>query len=198
MKKSAKYVVGIDEAGRGPLAGPVAVGTVKIEKGFNKKFFGGIKDSKKLTENERNKWFELAKSAQKRGRLHFSVSLVSNIVIDKHGISKAIKIGIKKNLLKLYVSPKDSYILLDGLLKAPIEYKNQLTIIKGDEKVPVISLASIVAKVTRDRYMANLAKKYPQYGFEQHKGYGTEMHRKAIKKHGATPTHRRTFLKNII
>ena len=198
MKKSAKYVVGIDEAGRGPLAGPVAVGTVKIEKGFNKKFFGGIKDSKKLTENERNKWFELAKSAQKRGRLHFSVSLVSNIVIDKHGISKAIKIGIKKNLLKLYVSPKDSYILLDGLLKAPIEYKNQLTIIKGDEKVPVISLASIVAKVTRDRYMANLAKKYTQYGFEQHKGYGTEMHRKAIKKHGATPTHRRTFLKNII
>ena len=198
MKKSAKYVVGIDEAGRGPLAGPVAVGTVKIEKGFNKKFFGGIKDSKKLTENERNKWFELAKSAQKRGRLHFSVSLVSNIVIDKHGISKAIKIGIKKNLLKLYVSPKDSYILLDGLLKAPIEYKNQLTIIKGDEKVPVISLASIVAKVTRDRYMANLAKKYPQYGFEQHKGYVTEIHRKAIKKHGATPTHRRTFLKNII
>lgn len=198
MKKSHKYIIGIDEAGRGPLAGPVAVGTVKIKKDFNKKFFKGIKDSKKLTEEERGTWFELAKNAQKRKELFFSVSLISNTIIDKHGISKAIKIGINKNLEKLSVSKKESYILLDGSLKAPIEYKNQFTIIKGDEKIPLISLASIVAKVTRDRYMKNLAKKYPKYGFEKHKGYGTEEHRRAIKKHGSISIHRKSFIKSLI
>ncbi len=191
-------VVGIDEAGRGPLAGPVSVGTVKIGRNFNKNFFKGIKDSKKLTEAERETWFELAKIAHKNGELDFAVSLISHTVIDKHGMTKAVRIGIAKNLTKLNVLHKTSHIFLDGLLKAPEEYMHQLTVIKGDEKIPVISLASIVAKVTRDRYMKNLAKKYPEYGFERHKGYGTLEHRKAILKHGMAPVHRISFLKNLL
>lgn len=191
-------VVGIDEAGRGPLAGPVAVGTVKIGRNFNKKFFKGIKDSKKLTEEEREMWFELAKEAHKKGELDFAVSLVSHSVIDRHGMTKAVRIGIKKNLKNLSVPHAESHIFLDGLLKAPEEYRHQLTIIKGDEKVPVISLASVVAKVTRDRYMKKIAKKYPKYGFERHKGYATESHRKAITTFGITPIHRVSFLRNIL
>ncbi len=191
-------VVGIDEAGRGPLAGPVAVGAVKIGRNFNKKFFKGIKDSKQLTEEEREIWFDLAKEAHRKGELDFSVTLISNKFIDKHGISKAIKVGIERNLKKLNVPTKESHIFLDGLLKAPEEFIHQLTVIKGDEKVPVISLASVVAKVTRDRHMRNLAKKYPGYLFEKHKGYGTEDHRKAIEKFGPISIHRNSYIKGLV
>jgi ribonuclease HII len=191
-------VVGIDEAGRGPLAGPVAVGAVKIGRGFNKKFFKGIKDSKQLNEVERNMWFELAKQAHKEGELDFAVSLISHTIIDKYGMTKAVRMGINRNLLKLSVPHKESHIFLDGLLKAPPEFEHQLTVIKGDEKIPIISLASIVAKVTRDKHMKKLAKKYPEYGFERHKGYGTEEHRKAILRYGIIPIHRISFLKNML
>ncbi|MFZ3019899.1 MAG: ribonuclease HII [Minisyncoccia bacterium] len=193
-----EYLVGIDEAGRGPLAGPVAVGTVKIAKTFNTKFFKGIKDSKQLNEDERNAWFRSAKIAQGNGELDFAVTLISHTIIDKHGMTKAVQKGIKQNLLKLKVHPKKSHIYLDGLLKAPIEFEQQITVIKGDEKIPVISLASIVAKVTRDKFMKNIAKKYPEYGFDRHKGYGTLEHRKAILKHGKTPIHRVSFLGRLL
>ena len=195
---SPDYVIGIDEAGRGPLAGPVAVAAVKIGRDFNKNFFRGVKDSKQTTEEERKFWFDLAKDAHKNGDLDFSVTLISHLVIDKYGMTKAVALGIKRNLQKLSAPADKSHIFLDGLLKAPEEYVHQLTIIKGDEKVPIISLASILAKVTRDKHMLTFAKKYPQYGFERHKGYGTKEHREAIKKFGITPIHRVTFLKNIL
>ncbi|MFZ2484718.1 MAG: ribonuclease HII, partial [Minisyncoccia bacterium] len=190
------YVVGIDEAGRGPLAGPVAVGAVKVLPGFGRKFFKGIKDSKKLSEEDRELWFALATEAHKRGELDFAVSLVSEKVINRKGISYAIRLGIKRCLAALDVS-EDSQIFLDGGIKAPENFTHQLTVIKGDEKIPIISLASIVAKVTRDRKMVRLSKKFPKFNFHIHKGYGTSMHRQAIRKYGSTEAHRQTFIKRL-
>jgi ribonuclease HII len=190
------YIVGIDEAGRGPLAGPVAIGAVKIGPHFNNKFWKGIKDSKKLTQGERELWFDLAREARRTLDLEFAVSLVSESVIDRHGIAYAIQLGIKRCLEKLKAKPENQ-IFLDGGIKAPEIFKHQKTIIKGDEKVAVIALASICAKVTRDRYMVRLSQKHPEYGFHIHKGYGTRVHREAIKKHGPIEPHRRSFLKKI-
>ncbi len=192
-----QFVAGIDEAGRGPLAGPVSVGVAVIPSNFNKKFFKGIKDSKQLTLEERELWFDLATEAKRRGELDFKVSLVSEKIIDKHGIAYALRLGIKRSLKSLGLSD-NSQIFLDGALKAPVEFKHQLTVIKGDEKIPVISLASICAKVVRDRKMVRLSKKFPEFNFDIHKGYGTLMHREALAKYGTTSIHRRSFLKRLL
>lgn len=197
-----RYVVGIDEAGRGPLAGPVAVGVVSCvyperNRGMLKRFLSGIKDSKKLSPYDRELWFALALEARKEGLLDFAVSLVSEKVIDRKGISYAVRLGIKRSLATLRV-PNDSQVFLDGGIKAPKEFIHQLTIIKGDEKVPVVSLASIVAKVVRDKRMVRLSKKFPEFSFDRHKGYGTNLHRRAIEKYGSTVIHRQSFLKNLI
>lgn len=197
------YVVGIDEAGRGPLAGPVAVGAVKIPnptsprlRRASKNFFKSIKDSKKLSPGDRELWFALALEARREGVLDFAVSLVSEKMIDRKGISYAIRLGIKRSLTTLGV-PEDSQIFLDGGIKAPPKFNHQLTVVRGDEKIPVVSLASIVAKVIRDRRMIKLSKKFPNFGFQTHKGYGTSMHRRAIQKYGPTEAHRQTFLKHL-
>ncbi|MEK7558389.1 MAG: ribonuclease HII [Patescibacteria group bacterium] len=196
-----KYFIGIDEAGRGPIAGPVAVGVVAIKiKNKNSKFkiFKGIRDSKQLSEKAREVWFKKISQLKKEKALDFHVSLISEKVIDKKGIVFAVFSGIRLSLKKIKAKPSSAYILLDGSLKAPVQFKNQKTIIKGDETVPVISSASIMAKVTRDRYMKRISKKYPKYAFEKHKGYGTKAHYKKIKKHGLSKIHRRSFLKKII
>ena len=195
------YVVGIDEAGRGPLAGPVSVGVVKIlypeqSRGAMKKFFFGIKDSKKLTPEDRELWFALALEAKKQKLLDFAVSLVSERIIDKKGIVYAVRLGIKRCLQKLNIE-EDSQIFLDGSLEAPKQFKHQQTIIKGDEKIPVISLASICAKVIRDKRMVRLSAKFPQFSFHLHKGYGTLAHRQALQKYGPTLIHRRSFLRHL-
>ena len=192
-----KYVVGIDEAGRGPLAGPVAVGAVKVPSNFKKSFFTGIKDSKQLSAPDRESWFQLAVEACHDGSLDFAVSLVSERVIDRRGIVFAVRLGIKRCLEKLEVSDKDSQIFLDGALRAPDRFIHQLTVIRGDEKIPVISLASIMAKVVRDRHMAALSTKFPEFEFQKHKGYGTKAHRLAIQKYGPTSIHRQSFLRHI-
>jgi len=205
-RQRMSYVIGIDEAGRGPLAGPVAVGAVSIPIDFNptpprlrgtsKNFFKGIKDSKQLTPEDRELWFGLALEARKSGVLNFAVSLVSEKVIDRKGISYAIKLGIKRCLAALAV-PKDSQVFLDGGIKAPVEFKHQLTVVKGDEKIPIVSLASIVAKVVRDKRMVRLSKKFPDFYFHMHKGYGTSVHRQALKKYGSTVIHRQSFLTHL-
>lgn len=197
------YVVGIDEAGRGPLAGPVSVGVVAIPKRLVKKYeklFLPIdgKDSKKLTEKERERWFRVIMQEKKEGSIVAAYSHVSASVIDKNGISKAISVAIERSLEKLNISPKSTEVLLDGLLKAPEEYKKQRTIIKGDETHLPIRLASIVAKVTRDAKMIRLSRAYPEYDFAVHKGYGTKKHREMIKKHGLSFVHRKSFCKNIV
>lgn len=190
-------VIGIDEVGRGPVAGPVAVGAFHI---FSNDFFDEIKkfgvplrDSKQLSKIQREAWYKKVHELQEEGKCDFSVCMVSAKEIDTHGISKAIKKALAESLELLDIQ-NNTLILLDGSLHAPAQYKNQITIIKGDEKEGVISLASIVAKVTRDHYMIKLAEKYPMYGFEQHMGYGTEGHYTAIKKHGLSPHHRKSFL----
>lgn len=189
-------IVGVDEAGRGPLAGPVAVGLVAILPALSRNFFRGIKDSKKLSPKERELWFALAQEACKKNLLKFTVSLVSEKIIDKRGINQAISLGIKRGLKNLGVSG-DSQIFLDGGIRAPEEFLHQTTVVRGDEKIPVISLASIVAKVTRDKRMTGLSKKYPKYNFHKHKGYGTFEHRKLVHKHGLSPIHRRSFTKHL-
>jgi ribonuclease HII len=190
------YIAGIDEAGRGPLAGPVSVGLAVVPAGFNKKFFKGIKDSKQLTQEERELWYSLAKEAKRKGELDFKVSLVSEKIIDRYGIAYALRLGIKRCLASLHVE-KGTQIFLDGSLKAPPEFKHQLTVIKGDEKIPIISLASICAKVVRDRKMVELSKKFPKFDFHIHKGYGTRAHIAALRKYGSTALHRQSFLKNL-
>src|SRR3989344_176356 len=117
-------VVGVDEAGRGPLAGPVAVGAVLLGDTFNKKFFKGIKDSKKLSPEDRELWYSLAIEARRRGDIRFAVSLVSPKVIDRHGIAYAIRLGIKRCLNKLEIS-HETQIFLDGGIKAPIQFIHQ-------------------------------------------------------------------------
>ncbi|MDQ5930744.1 MAG: ribonuclease [Bacteroidota bacterium] len=199
-------LVGIDEVGRGPIAGPVSVGVFVCDKiVLNKLIKNGptiLKDSKKLTKDKREQWFKYIGGCVKLGICNFSVSSVSAKEIDKIGIVKSIQKAMDTSLSKLSSSCKlkavSCQILLDGSLKAPSQYKNQRTIIKGDEKEPVIAIASIMAKVTRDRYMAIMAKKHPAYGFMGHVGYGTKEHYKAIKQHGITDIHRKTYLKNIL
>lgn len=191
-----QHVVGIDEAGRGPLAGPVAIGIVSIPPKFDRKFFKDIRDSKKLSQNKREDWFRRALEARKNGLLDFTVVLVSEKVIDKKGISYAINLGIKKGLETLKIR-EDSKIFLDGGLRVPERFRYQKTVVRGDEKIPVISLASIVAKVTRDHKMVRLSKKFPEFNFHVHKGYGTKMHIRAIKKFGPTNVHRKSFLTRL-
>ncbi len=190
-----RYIIGIDEVGRGPLAGPVAVcalaATPHIERHFR-----GIKDSKQLSEAEREEWFRLIK-LHRGDELRFAVSMVSAKEIDKHGITPAIRKALASSLKKLGINPALCEVRLDGGLKAPPEYKKQKTIIKGDEKERVIGMASIVAKVTRDRLMIRLDKKYPDYNIAEHKGYGTALHIAAISRLGLTEIHRRSFCGNI-
>lgn len=195
-----KYLIGIDEVGRGPLAGPVAVGAFVFLDKDNaefKKIFRGVKESKQLSEEKREEWFKKIEEAKKLGLIDFVVTFQSEKTIDTKGLSFAIKNSLKLSLEEICerneIHPDETLVLLDGGLRAPAEFINQKTIIKGDVKEKVIALASICAKVLRDRKMIKWAKKYPQYGFDIHKGYGTEKHRMAIKKHGLRTLHRKSF-----
>ncbi|TSC70882.1 MAG: ribonuclease HII [Parcubacteria group bacterium Gr01-1014_46] len=193
-----KYIVGIDEVGRGPLAGPVTVCVTLCEEKIYKKLklnknlppIG--KDSKKLKEKDREKFSKVLEDLKKQGKISFSINHVSNTIIDTRGISFAIKKAIHLGMKKLKINPKNYRILLDGGLKVPVEFE-QKTIIKGDEKERIIAWASILAKVSRDRLMVKMAEKYPKYDFGQHKGYGTAKHSNAIYKYGLTLVHRVTF-----
>ncbi len=192
-----KYIVGIDEVGRGPLAGPVAIGAFKMPVNFTVKNFGPIKDSKKLTHEIREEIYKKLLILKKEKKIDFAVCYESVKNIDKFGLSRAIKNCLENSLRKLNLNPKECQILLDGGLHAPKEFQNQKTIIKGDEKERSIAFASIVAKVLRDRKMCILAKKYTKYGFEIHKGYGTKKHRELIKRFGLSLEHRVSFCRNI-
>lgn len=193
----SKYLIGIDEVGRGPLAGPVAVGAFVFLDDKSRKLFKGVKESKQLKEARREEWFKKIEEAKKKALIDFSVIFQSEKVIDKKGISFAIRKCLETSLRNLGIGCDDCVVLLDGGLKAPLEYKNQKTIIKGDAKEQVIALASICAKVLRDRKMVKMGKKYPRYGFEVHKGYGTKSHREAIKRYGMSDIHRTSFCRNI-
>lgn len=197
-----RNLVGIDEAGRGPLAGPIAFGICVVldSKNILKIIKAGpskLSDSKKLTKTNREKWFKYLQDLQKQKKIIFKVIFSSASVIDKKGLSYVLKTGVSCALSKAGVSFSDE-VFLDGSLSAPEEFKLQKTVIKGDEKIPVISFASIVAKVSRDKLMERVHVKYPKYNFVSHKGYGTKEHYKNIKKFGLIEgVHRKSFLKNI-
>lgn len=190
-----KYIVGIDEAGRGPLAGPVAVGICIMETGFNAELLDTITDSKKLSERSREKWFEKLDNFTECGKFMWNVRYSTPECIDTHGIVSALQKAINRGLRRAsYLNNTNTTILLDGGLRAPRRFENQQTIIRGDEKKPVISAASIVAKVVRDRKMVRFDTQFPEYGFAQHKGYPTPGHYEAIKEHGISRVHRESFL----
>ena len=191
--KNNQYIIGIDEVGRGPLAGPVSIGVFVIPKKHIRKITLA-NDSKKLTESKREELFKYFSELRKEGICDFYVIHESAKQIDKIGISACIKRAMKKGLAKTALSPDICDVRLDGSLYAPAEYTKQKTIVKGDSKDKAIGAASIVAKVTRDRKMVRLGKKYPHYGFEIHKGYGTKKHREDIVKFGASDVHRKSWI----
>jgi ribonuclease HII len=197
-----KYIVGIDEVGRGPLAGPVAVGAIVATRSALRKF-SKIKESKSLPCEKREEWFatiksRVASSESRVKKLDYKVSFVSHTVIDKIGIVGAVRRAIRRSLKKLNCAPDECRVLLDGGLKAPAYFADQQTIIRGDKSETIIAMASVAAKVLRDRRMARLAKKYPEYGFEIHKGYGTKAHCEAIRKYGLCEIHRKTFCRKLL
>ena len=197
-RKKSLYSLGIDEVGRGPLAGPVAVGVVRtalLRKQYSK-LLSGLRDSKKATQAEREKWYEKAVVWKKEKRIDWEVTFKSAHFIDTKGIVPSIRACMYEGIKKVKGVYGEEY-LLDGGLKLKPEYVKQKTIIKGDSKEPLIAFAATIAKVLRDRYMTRLAKKYSKYGFEVHKGYGTKKHREAIRAFGLSQVHRKSFCKNV-
>lgn len=190
-----RYLIGIDEAGRGPLAGPVSVGAVLVPVDFDWTLVEGARDSKQMSERNREAMFERMQELQKEEKLRFAVGFTSAKDIDTGGIVPSIRSALMRAIESLRALPNECRVLLDGGLIAPAKFVSQETIIKGDAKEPVISLASIAAKVQRDRLMIELAPNYPEYQFEIHKGYGTSKHREAIQKFGLSAIHRRSFCK---
>ncbi|MEK7635701.1 MAG: ribonuclease HII [Patescibacteria group bacterium] len=202
-----KYIIGIDEVGRGALAGPVVVAAVAATTKFRiqsarrqTKLKIPLRDSKKLSANQREVWFAFIK----KQKIPYAIARVSPKIIDKINISNTANLAATSALwalIKNYkLRIKNCRVYLDGGLYINSKFKNKnlkniktQTIIRGDEKIPAISLASIIAKVSRDRYMKNLHKKYPRYDFIHNVGYGTKKHVRAIKKRGLSPIHRRTF-----
>ena len=196
MNPMEELLIGVDEAGRGPLAGPVAVGIVAVPPGFDvRREFSGVNDSKKLSARKREIIFEKVVQRALNGDLFFRVEFSSHLYIDRFGITRAVRKAVWRGVRTL-CEPERSTLLLDGLLRAPKQYF-QRTIIGGDARVPVISLASVIAKVERDRLMERLSILYPAYGFEAHKGYGTPEHFRALRAHGLCNIHRRTYCKAV-
>lgn len=201
--RSDNMIVGIDEVGRGPVAGPVAVCTVWYKAKDHKKitsYFDGMNDSKKVHVNKRRAFAKIAQDLQDQKLIGYTIQYSSAEKIDEQGISRCLQDGIDRGLT---IASKDGltstdYVFLDGSLKAPATYYKQKTIIGGDGKVFAISLASVIAKVARDEIMEEYGIKYPKYGFEQHKGYGTKDHIKMIKEHGVSNLHRKTWLTKYI
>lgn len=192
-----EFLIGVDEAGRGPLAGPVSVGVVAVRPGFDVlREFPQVKDSKLLSRQKREIIFTEVERRAAKGDLDFVVRFSDHSYIDRHGISKAVQAAVWRGVQQI-APPAHSTVLLDGLLRAPALYA-QRTIIGGDLRVPVISLASVLAKVVRDRTMEQVSIMYPEYGFDAHKGYGTQEHRRAIRRHGLCAIHRKSFCSSVL
>jgi ribonuclease HII len=201
------YTIGVDEVGRGPIAGPLVVCACAVRDDFDiLTLFPKhvLKDSKKLSEKVRIAIASQVETLAKDKTIIYSLGEVSAKEIDEHGLSQAIKTAVK-NALDGVIEKGESHsistaaeVYLDGSLCADEVYSNQETIIKGDEKIGQIALASIIAKVYRDTKMKELSHKFPNYGFENHVGYGTKSHYQAIKENGITMYHRKSFLKSII
>lgn len=193
--KRVKWVIGVDEVGRGPVAGPVTVCAFALKVEFLDDIKNmGFRDSKKLSPQKRENFAHILNNCAHLHMCTWSIESKTSSSIDTDGISVAIKSALGTCLEKLNIHPEECDIYLDGGLRAPKSYFRQHTVIHGDDLFPVISCASILAKVHRDHIMQEYDKKYPEYNFFDNKGYGTPEHMKAIKKYGMSPLHRRSFL----
>lgn len=198
-QKGVKSICGIDEAGRGPLAGPVVVASVIMPEGS---MIEGVNDSKKVSEKKREKLYEQIIDEA----VAYGVGIIDQNEIDRINILNATKEGLTLCIKELEKDLKEKnrgiekpeIILVDALTKIDTDHIPYQSIIKGDAKSYSIAAASIIAKVTRDRIMRQWDEVYPEYGFAKHKGYGTAMHISAIKQYGICPLHRKTFVKNFI
>lgn len=187
-EKNIEYICGIDEAGRGPLAGPVVVGAVILPQNS---FIEGVNDSKKISEKKREKIYEqIVQEA-----IAYSVGIVDQKKIDEINILNATKLGVKLALEELKQKP--NVIMVDALNNMDTLGIPYISVVKGDAKNYCIAAASIIAKVTRDRIMREWDEIYPIYGFAKHKGYGTAEHIRIIKENGPCILHRRSFIKNF-
>lgn len=184
-----KTICGIDEAGRGPLAGPVVVASVIMPENS---MIEGVNDSKKISEKKREVLYDKILEEA----ISYGVAIIGQDEIDNINILNATKKGLTLSLQELNVRP--DLIIVDALTHIDTMGIPYESIIKGDAKCYSISAASIIAKVTRDRIMREWDKVYPEYGFEQHKGYGTAKHISAIKEYGLCPIHRKSFTKNFV
>ena len=184
-----KYICGIDEAGRGPLAGPVVVASVIMPRDS---MIEGVNDSKKVSEKKREKLYDLILDEA----ISYGIGIIDQSEIDEINILNATKKGLTKSIKELKVKP--DLILVDALTHIDTNGIPYESIIKGDAKSYSIAAASIIAKVTRDRIMREWDKIYPQYGFGKHKGYGTSAHISAIKEYGLCPLHRKSFTTHFI
>ncbi len=187
FQQGYSVVAGIDEAGRGPLAGPVCAAAVILPPYID---IPGLNDSKKLTRSKREKLYEIIKEQS----VAWSCGFASHLEIDDLNILNATYLAMNRAIASLNIAPEIS--IIDGNPAAGVKYKN-ICVVKGDSLSASVAAASIMAKVTRDRYMVELSKEYPQYGFERHKGYGTKLHYEMLKMFGPTPEHRRTFLRKM-
>jgi ribonuclease HII len=180
-------ICGVDEAGRGPLAGPVCAAAVILPRGLE---IPELNDSKKLTEKKREKLYEIITEKA----ISYGIAFADHNEIDSLNILNATFTAMNRAISQLDQTP--ALALIDGNTVKGIEYPAQ-AIVGGDGKCASIAAASILAKVTRDRFMVEMAEKYPQYGFERHKGYGTKLHYHALREYGASPIHRKSFLKKL-
>jgi len=188
LENGYEIICGVDEAGRGPLAGPVYAAAVILPKGH---IIDGVNDSKKISEKKRELLFD--KIIEEC--VSYSIGIADEKEIDEINILQATFLAMRRAVEGLSVKP--DIALIDGNREPALDIPQQ-TIVKGDAKSASIAAASIIAKVSRDRYMLEMAEKYPEYQFEKHKGYGTKLHYEMIEKYGISPIHRRTFLKKLL
>lgn len=190
-----KYIAGVDEVGRGPLAGPVVAAAVVLPEDFN---ILGIDDSKKLSEKKREELFDIIKE----NAVAYGIGMADEKTIDEINILQATKVAMRKALIELDEKLRENncssidYVLFDAMKIDEVKIPQE-SIIKGDANVLAIAAASIIAKVTRDRMMVEYAEEYPGYAFEKNKGYGTKAHYEGLHAQGMCPIHRRSFLKNL-
>ena len=187
LAKGYKSVCGIDEAGRGPLAGPVCAAAVILPEGV---IIDGVNDSKKLSEKKRESLFDVIREQA----LSYSIAYATVDEIEEINILNATMLAMRRAINGLEI--KADYAMIDGNKIPPIDIDAEC-IVKGDAKSMSIACASILAKVSRDRLLYKYAEEYPMYGFDKHKGYGTKAHREAILKYGPCPYHRKSFLKKL-
>ena len=187
LAKGYKSVCGVDEAGRGPLAGPVCAAAVILPEGV---IIDGVNDSKKLSEKKRESLFDVIREKA----LSYSIAYATVDEIEEINILNATMLAMRRAIDGLEI--KADYAMIDGNKIPPIDIDAEC-IVKGDAKSMSIACASILAKVSRDRLLYKYAEEYPMYGFDKHKGYGTKVHREAILKYGPCPYHRKSFLKKL-